>query len=150
VRELYEFVPVAGDGAAKGGLSHANGNCLMVAVSGDGYAVTDSKLGAASPRWQLSDAQFRTFGDFLVRLLTWPGEPGDQRTCDLGAGAVLTVRRTGDRNWAFSLTGEEDLVFTPGEYQAFTWGFFHGQFPPGRPVRRLRFRPLARRALNPA
>jgi hypothetical protein len=137
--KLYEFVPVADGREAKGGLSHANGNCLMVAVSGNGYVVSDSKLGAASPRWQLSDAQFRKFGNLLVRLLTWAG---DQCTYDLGGGAVLTVRRTEDRNWALSLTGEEDLVFTSDEYRAFTWGFFHGQFPPGRPVRRLRFKPV--------
>jgi hypothetical protein len=138
--KLYEFVPVADGREAKGGLSHANGNCLMVAVSGDGYVITDSKLGAASPRWQLSDAQFRMFGTLLTRLLTWAD---DRCTSDLGDGAVLTVCRTEDRNWVLSLTGEEDLVFTPDEYRAFTWGFFHGQFPRGRPVRRLRFKPLA-------
>jgi hypothetical protein len=134
----YQLVPVADGSQVKGGLSHANGNCVMVERSDNSYVITDSKLGIASPRWALSDEQFRRFGQLLARWLSWVDVKGEE-TADLGNGMVLTVRCTAP-GYVFSLTGCSDLAFSVAEYRAFCWGYVNGQFRSGVPVRRLRFK----------
>lgn len=144
MRKCYRLDPVADGHPAKGGLSHANGNCVLVTRSTGGYVVTDSKLGAASPAWTLSGDQFHRLGELVAQWLSWVDVA--PRSADLGGGAVLSVRRDAGTGYVFSLTGHADLVFSAAEYRAFCWGYRNGQFPPGAPVRRLRFREAASQA----
>ncbi len=133
----YRLATTADKKAVKGGLSHANGNCIMVTRLSDGnYTVTDSKLGAASPVWQLTEAQFHRFGELVARWLSLVYI--SPQNADLGDGAMLAIQR-GEAGYVFSLTGHDDLSFTPAEYRAFCWGYVNRQFCKGEPVRRLEF-----------
>jgi hypothetical protein len=148
-----------GDGTSvTSGLSHANGNCVVVTRLPDGrYTIADSKLGDRSPVWTLANTQFRRLGQLVIDLLTWTG---DEMSVDLGDGALFTVRHivTGHDNvlsqrrdgtfaafrrsvigTVFALAGESDLTFTAAEIRAFAWGFMKDQWPEGQPVKRLQF-----------
>lgn len=134
----YRLSPVTDGDPVKGGLSYANGSCVMVTrLTDGGYTLSDSKLGTGSPVWTLSADQFRRLGALLIRLPVWAGT---ERAAEIGGcgGPVFTVRRTYP-GYVFSLTGESDLTFTGNEVLAFTWGFMYDQWPTGEPVRRLEF-----------
>jgi len=133
----YELITTEDNNSVTGGLSHANGNCIMVTRLDDGnYTIADSKLGIASPVWPLSADQFHLFGRLVARWLNLVDIA--DKTADLGDGAILTIRRKG-KEYIFSLTGQSDLVFDAAEYRAFCWGVVFGQWPEGQPVKRLEF-----------
>jgi hypothetical protein len=143
--QYYEFHPVTDGTGAKGGLSHANGNCLVVIRIEDGaWEITDSKLGDESPVWSLSSNQFHALGRAFVREIGWPVR---SLRYDLGNGLVYTQTplaehaRPGFNSSLYecALTGFESMRFTFDELQAFNWGYFHGQFPVDGSVRRMEF-----------
>ncbi len=145
--KTYQLVTKADDSSVKGGLSHANGNCIMVTRLTDGsYTVTDSKLGAASPVWPLSANQFHRLGQLIIRWLNWVIVDGI-KTAELSDGLVFTVRST-SAGYVFSLTGQPDLIFDAEEYRAFCWGHMFGQFPLNKPVKTLYFRGSRQPALS--
>jgi hypothetical protein len=140
-----ELRPVNNGSATKGGLSHANGNCLMVTrTDDDRWEITDSKLGDESPTWSLSSDQFHALGRAFVCEIGWPAR---SLRYDLGDGLVYTqtalpnLERPGfnPNMYECELTGFEPMRFTFSEMQAFQWGYFNGQFPQNGPVQQLVF-----------
>lgn len=142
----YEFRDVITGTEVKGGLSHANGNCIMVTRVADGsYQITDSKLGDASPVWQLSSAQFHALGRALYAARgTWVITPLEFH---LGDGLTYTQvpnqKQSADGRLFYeykcTLGTAETMWFTFTEVNAFNWGYFHGQFPVDGPVQRMDF-----------
>lgn len=149
----YELVTTEDGTAVTGGLSHANGNCVVVTRLADGrYTLADSKRGNQSPVWTLNNQQFRRLGQLVTEVMTWAGE---EMTADLGDGARFTLRhvttaydevrtdygtvRRAVISSVFSLTGQPDLTFTAAEVRAFAWGFMRNQWPEGQPVKQLEF-----------
>lgn len=149
----YKLTSVVDGSKVTGGLSHANGNCVVVTRLPDGrYTLADSKRGDQSPVWTLTGPQFRRLGQLMTEIITWAGE---QMTVDLGDGALFTLRhvttsydevktdvgiiRRNITGSVFSLAGQPDLTFTAAEVRAFAWGFMYDQWPEGQPVKQLMF-----------